>query len=79
MQIETKNQEVLLALVDTYHRMGNYGARNRLVETLLCLKGNKTWVEYITEAAKDNPLNAYIIRPPVLLPLIGESLRDMAP
>jgi tetratricopeptide (TPR) repeat protein len=79
LQIETKNPEVLLALVETYHRMGNYGDRNRLVEILLCLKENKTWVEYITTAAKDNSINAYIIRRPALLSIIGASLRDMAP
>jgi len=76
---ETKNPEVLLALVDTYHRTGNYKARNRIVETLLCLKEKKTWVEYITEVAKDNPLNAYIIAPQLLLPIIGKSMRDMVP
>jgi len=77
LQTEMKNREVLMALVETYHRMGKNDARNRLVETLLCLKENKTWAEYIKEAAKDNPLNAYIIRPQTLLPVIGESFRDM--
>lgn len=79
LQTETKNAEVLLAQVETYHRMGDYDARNRLVEVLLCLKENNSWVEYITKAAKDNSINTYIIHPSVLLPIIGASLRNMAP
>jgi tetratricopeptide (TPR) repeat protein len=78
LQTDMKNREVLLALVDTYNRMGKNDARNGLVEIMLCLKENRTWVEYITEASRDNPLNLYIINPSVLLPIIGESLRDMA-
>jgi tetratricopeptide (TPR) repeat protein len=79
LRVETENREVLLALVDTYHRIGKHDDRNRLVETLLCLKGNKTWVEYLTEEAKDNSISAYVIKPSMFLPIIGESLRDMAP
>jgi len=75
---EPKNFEVLLALMETYHRMSKDDDRNRTAEILLCLKGNKTWNEYITEAANDNSLNAYVIRPSILLPVIKESLRDIS-
>lgn len=76
--IEPKNLEVLLALVETYHLLRKYDDRNRTVEILLCSKENKTLNRFITDATKDNPLNAYVIRPSILLPIIKESLMDIS-
>jgi len=53
--------------------------RNKTVETMLCLKENKTWNEYIAEAAQNNASNPYIVNMPKLLPIISHSLRDMEP
>jgi outer membrane protein assembly factor BamD (BamD/ComL family) len=76
---EPKNRDVLLALTETYHRMSMKDQRNKTVETMLCLKENKTWNEYIAEAAQNNASNPYIVNMPKLLPIISHSLRDMEP
>lgn len=79
LQTEIKNPVMLLALMDTYDRLGQYNSRNRIVEMMLCLKEDRTWDGFIKEAARDNSLNVYIIRPQALLPVIGRSLRGIAP
>lgn len=79
LQTGTKNQVMLLALMDAYNRLGRHDARNRIVEKLLCMKQDRPWAEFIGEAAQDNQLSVYTVRPQVLLSVIGNSLKGMAP
>jgi len=75
---EPKNREVLLALTETYDRMGRKNQRIRTVETMLLLKENKTWNEYIAEAAQNNASNPYIVNTSKILPIVEDSIRHMA-
>jgi len=75
---DPKHREVLFGLTDIYHRMGRKDQLKRTVEIMLCLKENKTWNEYIAEAEQNNTSNPYIINISKLLPIISDSIRDMA-
>ena len=74
---EPKNRDVLLGLTEIYHRMSMKDQRNKTVETMLCLKENKTWNEYIAEAAQNNASNPYIVKISKLMPIIADSLKDV--
>ncbi|MFW6428442.1 MAG: tetratricopeptide repeat protein, partial [Desulfosalsimonas sp.] len=73
------DKDLMLARVDTYHRMGDREAMEKAVQELLCEKRESTWEEYLRGEAEESALNAYEIQVSKFIPIIRNGMSRITP